>query len=321
VTYSTLRPHQSIGERPPAERFALRLEEAVEVIDTDLGDAGEEDPGPPAVTRRVGTDGRIRLEGFSYTTGRWLAGEVVEVAFSGALLEISHRGEVVATHARQRRPGKASTRAVEPRADDAARSDRRHERGPSVRHLGVSQLCRLELSSRQPLEGPLSRGRHRRPIGPDLLRRCRREDPPDPSRPLKGVWCLLDAERPSAQPKGQPHRGHGLDVSCRYRIQTVTRVPGLDSAGCDGRSIRQRGRASWELIAYIGFDAEARKRRYTRKTFRGSRREAERELAGFVAEVTDGGRVPTGLVSLGHPRVSDTDMIRCRHATSSNEIA
>jgi integrase len=64
-------------------------------------------------------------------------------------------------------------------------------------------------------------------------------------------------------------------------------------------SIRPRGKTSWELIAYIGFDAEAKKRRYARKTFRGSRREAEIELARFVAEVVDGGRVPTGPVSLG----------------------
>jgi len=64
-------------------------------------------------------------------------------------------------------------------------------------------------------------------------------------------------------------------------------------------SMRQRGKTSWELIAYIGFDAEARKRRYARKTFRGSRREAERELARFVAEVADGGRMPTAPVSLG----------------------
>lgn len=64
-------------------------------------------------------------------------------------------------------------------------------------------------------------------------------------------------------------------------------------------SIRQRGKTSWELVAYIGFDADAGKRRYARKTFHGTRREAEVELARFVAEVTDGGRVPTGPVPLG----------------------
>ena len=64
-------------------------------------------------------------------------------------------------------------------------------------------------------------------------------------------------------------------------------------------SLRQRGKTSWELVAYIGFDTEARRRRYARKTFRGPRREAERELARFVTEVTGGGRAPTARVSLG----------------------
>lgn len=64
-------------------------------------------------------------------------------------------------------------------------------------------------------------------------------------------------------------------------------------------SIRQRGKTSWELIAYIGFDAEAKKRRYARKTFHGSRRDADLELARFVTEVAGGGRAPTGPVSLG----------------------
>jgi transposase InsO family protein len=116
VIYNTLRPHQSIGERPPMERFALRIEEPPEIVDTSTDDDQEDEVRPaPTVTRRVGTDGRIRLEGFGYTTGRWLAGEVVEVAFSGRLLEICHRGEIVATHVRQRRPGTAPARRVEPR--------------------------------------------------------------------------------------------------------------------------------------------------------------------------------------------------------------
>jgi transposase InsO family protein len=128
VTYNTLRPHQSIGERPPAERFALRPDDALEVTDTDLGDARDEDLDPPSITRRVGTDGRIRLDGTSYPTGRWLAGEVVEVRIDRRLVEISHRGEVVATHARQPNPAKASTRRVEPRAIVS----RRPTTGPSV---------------------------------------------------------------------------------------------------------------------------------------------------------------------------------------------
>ena len=63
-------------------------------------------------------------------------------------------------------------------------------------------------------------------------------------------------------------------------------------------SVRQRGPTSWELAVYLGFDHQAGKRRYAKKTVRGTLRQAERELARFVTEVTDGGRVPTGPVSL-----------------------
>jgi integrase len=64
-------------------------------------------------------------------------------------------------------------------------------------------------------------------------------------------------------------------------------------------SIRQRGATSWELAVYIGFDREAGKRRYAKKTVKGTRRGAERELARFVIEVSDGGRVATDRISFG----------------------
>jgi hypothetical protein len=69
----------------------------------------------PSITRRVGTDGRIALAGFSYSTGRWLAGEVVEVVASASLIEVSHRGVVVATHARRHRQGSDPRITNEPR--------------------------------------------------------------------------------------------------------------------------------------------------------------------------------------------------------------
>ncbi len=62
--------------------------------------------------------------------------------------------------------------------------------------------------------------------------------------------------------------------------------------------IRQRGEKSWQLTVYIGYDNKARKRRYANKTVHGNKREAERALAKFVTEVTEGGRVATGPVSV-----------------------
>jgi len=63
-------------------------------------------------------------------------------------------------------------------------------------------------------------------------------------------------------------------------------------------SIRQRGKGSWELTVYVGYDQKTRKRRYDSKTVRGSKRDAEIALAKFVTEVSEGGRVATGPVSV-----------------------
>ena len=63
-------------------------------------------------------------------------------------------------------------------------------------------------------------------------------------------------------------------------------------------SLRQRGRNSWELTVYIGYDTKAKKRRYATKTVQGTKREAERALAKFVTEVSSSGRVATGPISV-----------------------
>jgi hypothetical protein len=115
VTYNTVRPHQSIGDRTPSERFALRPEPALELVESEDTTPTAEDETIPRVTRRVDKTGRIHLEGFGYLAGRHLAGEVVEIAFSRGLLEIAHRGGIVATHARRRQPGREPRMAHEPR--------------------------------------------------------------------------------------------------------------------------------------------------------------------------------------------------------------
>ncbi len=101
VEYNTERPHQGIGSVPPIRRFELAVTEPFEVI------AGEDQPADPVVevaerrvTRRVGQGGRISLATFHYHVGRWLAGETVDVVVTvDGLVEISHRGVLVATHA------------------------------------------------------------------------------------------------------------------------------------------------------------------------------------------------------------------------------
>ena len=51
--------------------------------------------------------------------------------------------------------------------------------------------------------------------------------------------------------------------------------------------LQQRGRNTWRLKVFLGRSTDGR-RRYIERTFRGTRREAERELARLVVEVDEG---------------------------------
>ena len=105
VHYNTVRPHQSVGDRPPFERFRLAALREV------TGEAGEPDepvevpavPRPPGVSRWVDQTGSISLGGFHYRVGPIFAGEPVEVVVQGGLVEILHAGVLVATHAERRK--------------------------------------------------------------------------------------------------------------------------------------------------------------------------------------------------------------------------
>ncbi len=96
--YNTERDHQSIGNRPPSERFALGAREPLEAPNPPTTEA-------PAVTprliRRVRSNGSISLLNFRYHVGRYLAGQNVDVVSKGGLIEVFYGGELVATHARR----------------------------------------------------------------------------------------------------------------------------------------------------------------------------------------------------------------------------
>ena len=115
-TYNCERDHQSLGDRPPIERFRLARRTAeLEVIEVGESTPSDE-PTPPRVTRRVAANGCISLGAHRYLAGRWLAGEVVEVVAGGGLVEIHHRGVLVATHAHRHSAATASPVARAPRA-------------------------------------------------------------------------------------------------------------------------------------------------------------------------------------------------------------
>lgn len=105
--YNTTRNHQSLGDRPPIERFELaRSRVAADVVDVDEVLVDEvAAPRPPGVTRWVNAKGLISIGGFPYRVGPTFAGERVEVVVQSSLVEVLHQGVLVATHAERRRPG------------------------------------------------------------------------------------------------------------------------------------------------------------------------------------------------------------------------
>ncbi len=107
VTYYNFeRPHQSVGMQPPYERFRLAVTEPAEpALPVDAAPPPPE-PGRPQVTRRVNSAGKVSLLGFSYHVGAWLAGETVVVESDGGLIQLYHRGVLVASHARRHPPGR-----------------------------------------------------------------------------------------------------------------------------------------------------------------------------------------------------------------------
>jgi transposase InsO family protein len=115
--YNTERPHQSLGDRPPIERFALAA--SPRTADLEMPEVIEEVPlseRPPGVNRWVDQRGSIGLGGFRYRVGATFAGESVEVVVRSGLVEILHAGVLVATHAERRRPDKESAPQRAPRS-------------------------------------------------------------------------------------------------------------------------------------------------------------------------------------------------------------
>jgi hypothetical protein len=100
--YNAERPHQGIGMVEPARRFGLAEREPVVPI-APISEPKE----PPcsskaALTRCVHADGKINVGGVAYHVGSWLAGQTVEISETkDGLLEIVHRGVLVAAHARR----------------------------------------------------------------------------------------------------------------------------------------------------------------------------------------------------------------------------
>ncbi|CAM4216454.1 Transposase [Mycobacterium basiliense] len=127
--YNTERPHQSLGMRPPAQRFAFATGPELVVVKpvaavatngqwraaslrADLRSAG--------VQRWVDQHGAIRLAGFRYRVPIVLAGEPVQAVVADNLVQIYHRDVLVASHAQRKaadstpRPPRQGRRTARP---------------------------------------------------------------------------------------------------------------------------------------------------------------------------------------------------------------
>jgi len=102
--YNFERPHQSLGMAVPWDRFQLAAGDRVEPEPTTVAVPVPDVPG--AAVRRVGANGLISFASASYRAGVWLAGENVTVVCDGGLVQLHHRGVVIATHARRHRADK-----------------------------------------------------------------------------------------------------------------------------------------------------------------------------------------------------------------------
>jgi len=127
--YNHTREHQSLGDRPPIERFQLARKDAweVEVPTVEPGPEPEAAVvGPPRCSRRVGSNGKVSLLRFAYHVGRWLAGETVDLVSRDGLIEIFHGDVLVATHARRHLPEQepALRQELRPRASRPASTGR-----------------------------------------------------------------------------------------------------------------------------------------------------------------------------------------------------
>jgi transposase InsO family protein len=114
--YNTERPHQSLGMRPPVERFALAatgpdpqiVDPIAAVTAQHPGEAHRPDLRHAGVQRWVDQRGSIRLAGFGYRVPIVLAGEPVEAVVADNLVQIYHHDVLVASHVQRCKPDTTS---------------------------------------------------------------------------------------------------------------------------------------------------------------------------------------------------------------------
>ena len=122
--YNFTREHQSIGNRPPIERFGLARRDPKVTEEKNMEPQQSPEGPQKRVLRKVGSNGKIDLIGFKYHVGGFYAGQTVEVTSHDGLVEVFHKGVLIATHARRHLPERDAdidrvSTAVPPRGSEA----------------------------------------------------------------------------------------------------------------------------------------------------------------------------------------------------------
>jgi transposase InsO family protein len=132
--YNHDRPHQSVGDHPPVERFRLAgIGIEAEELDEEPEAVTVVAARPAGVRRFVDAQGRISINSIRYAVGKVFVGEPVEAVCQRGLVEILHDGVVVATHAERARPHRRSKPV--PRRAPAVAKARAASRGPTVTRI------------------------------------------------------------------------------------------------------------------------------------------------------------------------------------------
>jgi transposase InsO family protein len=154
-TYNHDRPHQSLGRVPPFERFRLATPKPGPVT-VENPDARTDVGGPAVTTRRVSSSGTISFATATYRAGVWLAGQTVEVVCEGGLVQLHHRGVLIATHARRhpldKQPAgleRGRRLAPSPKAVTAASVTRKVDSSGNVCFAGASYRAGSRFRRRQ----------------------------------------------------------------------------------------------------------------------------------------------------------------------------
>ena len=228
--YNTERPHQSLGMRPPAERFALAAGPDLEVVDPVAAVASKGqthaasqrgDLRCAGVQRWVDQRGSIRLAGFGYRVPIVLAGEPVEAVVADNLVQIYHR----------ERAGRLACAAAKPPA--APRLLRQGRRSARAATSGIVVTRMVDNNGDVSFAGTMYRagglGGEKKSRYPSLPGRCRspvmaRSCAPTPSATTGPRSTAHTPHRMAVPASPARMRPTALTAATRERLDTTTAV-------------------------------------------------------------------------------------------------